>query len=198
MTELRCLKRGATQPADAIAYTCPHCGPGGDASDPGILAACYDYAAAARALRDGASLETVMAMLERLRSLVSIRFSVATLEFLRKNGRIGAAAALLGGLLSIKPMLEYHDGVMNAVGRPRGAKRALQDTVAGVRDYVARYGPSRAWFIYTQSREDVEPLRDACVKLGIQEVRTYQAGAVITSHIGPHAYAVCLEPLQIL
>ena len=53
MTELRCLKCGATQPADAIAYTCPHCGPGGDASDQGILNARYVHPAAARALRDG-------------------------------------------------------------------------------------------------------------------------------------------------
>ena len=152
----------------------------------------------ARALRDGASLEAVMAMLERLRSLVSIRFSVATLEFLRKNGRIGAAQALIGSLLNVKPLLEFRDGVLRPVSRPRGTARALQETADAAREYVARHGPSRAWFIYTQSREDVEPLRDACVKLGIQEVRTYQAGAVITSHIGPHAYAVCLEPLQIL
>ena len=152
---------------------------------------------AARALGDGASLAELNALFERLRRIVSIHFTVATLEFLRKNGRIGAAAALLGGLLSIKPMLEYHDGVMNAVGRPRGAKRALQDTVAGVRDYVARYGPSRAWFIYSQAPADVQALREACLDLDVTEARSAQVGAVIASHVGPHAYGVCLEPINL-
>ncbi|HEX2865213.1 MAG TPA: DegV family protein, partial [Deinococcales bacterium] len=131
---------------------------------------------AARMIQQGASLAAVTAALERLRHVVSIRFSVATLDFLRKNGRIGAAQALLGSLLNVKPLLEFRDGVLHPLGRPRGAGRALQETLDGVRAYLNQHGPSRAWFIYTQAREDVEPLRQACLNLGVREVRTHQAG----------------------
>ncbi|HEX2865212.1 MAG TPA: DegV family protein, partial [Deinococcales bacterium] len=152
---------------------------------------------AARLLSGGAGLVEVLDLLGRLRHLVSIRFSVATLEFLRKNGRIGAAQAFFGGLLNVRPLLEYQDGEMHAAGRPRGAERALQETVSGVTDYVNRHGKSRAWFIYSQSPEDAAPLQAACRGLDLEVVRSHQVGAVIASHVGPRAYGVCLEPLNV-
>ena len=81
--------------------------------------------AAARAARDGAAAEQVE---ERARSVARrarLVFYVDTLEHLRKGGRIGAAAALLGTALSVKPLLHVVDGAIAPLERVRTASRAV-------------------------------------------------------------------------
>src|SRR5690606_40799528 len=53
----------------------------------------------------GATLDDIMPALETIRDTNFVVFTVGTLEFLQKNGRIGRASALLGGLLNVKPLL---------------------------------------------------------------------------------------------
>ena len=74
-------------------------------------------------LEEGQSLEAVLAELERLRRDHFVRFSVATLEFLKRGGRIGGAQAFLGALLNLKPVLTLKEGRVEAAGRARGKKR---------------------------------------------------------------------------
>lgn len=74
-------------------------------------------------LEEGQSLEAVLAELERLRRDHFVRFSVATLEFLKRGGRIGGAQAFLGTLLNLKPVLTLKEGRVEAAGRARGKKR---------------------------------------------------------------------------
>ena len=147
-------------------------------------------------LRGGASASEVIAALEKVRPKADIRFTVATLDFLRKNGRIGGAQALLGGLLNIKPLLRLADGRVEAAGRARGAQKALADTVEMLRTYVASNGPTRASYLYADNPESVEGLRRAGKDLGITEFEVHRIGAVIASHVGPGTYGVCLEPVN--
>ena len=60
---------------------------------------------AVRLLKAGSSLDEVITVLKRVRPLTNLRFSVGSLDYLKKNGRIGGAQALIGGLLNIKPRL---------------------------------------------------------------------------------------------
>lgn len=71
-------------------------------------------------LSQGHTLEDALSELERIRRDHFVRFSVATLEFLRRGGRIGGAQALLGTLLGIKPILTLKEGRVEAAGRARG------------------------------------------------------------------------------
>ncbi|AEB11907.1 DegV family protein [Marinithermus hydrothermalis] len=141
-------------------------------------------------LQAGRELPEILAELERIRADHRVRFTVATLEFLRRNGRIGGAQALLGTLLNIKPILEVRDGRVDAAGRARGEKKALAEMVRSFREWAQGREKIRVYFMYTADARAVENLRDAILSSGlpVEEVYTSEIGAVIASHAGPGTY----------
>jgi fatty acid kinase fatty acid binding subunit len=94
----------------------------------GIVA--LDAAAAAEA---GGDLETVAAAAMSSRQRIGLFGALASLDNLRKGGRLGSAQALLGGLLDIKPVLEIRDGVLELESRPRTRSRSLEHVAAKAR-----------------------------------------------------------------
>ncbi|MFN3265427.1 MAG: DegV family protein [Deinococcales bacterium] len=152
---------------------------------------------ALRLVSAGSSVEEIKATLEKVSQHANLRFSVASLDYLKKNGRIGGAQALLGGLLGVKPILHLVDGKIEAAGRERGARAALENVVKNLREYVAKHGQVRAAYIYTDKPEDVALAREEGQKLGVQEFGTIQCGAVIAAHVGPGTYGVLAEPVNV-
>ncbi len=152
---------------------------------------------AQRLAASGASIESIKATLDKLITLTNLRFCVASLDFLKKNGRIGGAQALLGGLLGFKPILHLVDGKIEAAGRERGSRAALENVVKNLREYTAKHGQVRAAYVYTDKPEDVEPAREEGKKLGVQEFGVIQCGAVISAHVGPGTYGILMEPVQV-
>ncbi len=137
-------------------------------------------------LSQGKGLEEVISELERIRDDHIIRFMVATLEYLRKNGRIGGAEAFLGNLLNIKPILTVRNGIVDAAGRARGEKRALKEMVKTFKEWSAGRSKVRVFFLYTGAEAAVENLRHEILSLaGTEEIYTSEIGAVIASHVGP-------------
>jgi len=141
-------------------------------------------------LSEGAELEGVVRELERMRDDHIVRFVVATLDYLRKNGRIGGAQAILGNLLNIKPILTVREGVVDAAGRVRGEKRALKEMVKTFSEWRQGREQVRIFYLYTGAEEAVHALREEIRSLGggIEEVYTSEIGAVIASHTGPGIY----------
>lgn len=152
---------------------------------------------AVRMLREGKTLEDVVATLERVKRVTDLRFSVGSLDFLKKNGRIGGAQALIGGLLGIKPILHLNDGRVEAAGRERGPRAALENCIKHLREYKAKHGEVRAAYIYADKPEDVDALRVAGREIGVHEFAVLQTGAVISSHVGPGTYGVLAEPVNV-
>ncbi len=85
----------------------------------------FPVLAAARAARDGADAEEVEAAVQRTATSTDVLFYVDTLEHLRRGGRIGAAAALLGTALAVKPLLHVVDGRIAPLEKVRTASKAL-------------------------------------------------------------------------
>jgi len=81
---------------------------------------------AARRARDGASLEEVVSEVEVRRDREHLFAALDTLEYLRKGGRIGGAQAMLGSMLSIKPVITVLDGAVESAGRVRTRSKALR------------------------------------------------------------------------
>jgi DegV family protein with EDD domain len=81
---------------------------------------------AARRARAGVDIDTLLAEMEDRRSRAHLFATLDTLEFLRKGGRIGGAQALLGSMLSIKPVITVHDGVVEPAGKVRTRSKALR------------------------------------------------------------------------
>lgn len=90
--------------------------------------------AAARAARDGRSLDEVAALVEDMVGRTRVFGALDTLDNLKKGGRIGNAQAILGSLLSIKPLIEIRDGVVHEAGKPRTRGKALRQLVDKLRE----------------------------------------------------------------
>jgi DegV family protein with EDD domain len=140
-----------------------------------------------RRLDRGTSDEEIDALVERYRGGARLLFTVDTLEFLQRGGRIRRGAAMAGQLLSVKPILTIRDGEVVPLKRVRGNQKAMQEFVTqfteGSRDSSAlRVGiahadaPSRA----EQLRKMVRGERPQAV---IELVTTL--GAVVGTHAGP-------------
>lgn len=98
----------------------------------------FSVIAAARAGRDGASLEDIQGVVADHAERAHIIFVVQTLEYLKRGGRIGGAQAFMGSLLKVKPVLELSDGVVAPVTRVRTMRKAH----AAIADRVREQAPN--------------------------------------------------------
>lgn len=148
---------------------------------------------AARMRDEGAEFDDVVDAMERIRDSNFLLFTVGTLDFLQKGGRIGAASAFVGGLLNIKPILSLDDGALAPVTRARGAKKAQREIVSRLSDYrQAHQGTLRVNFLHIQDPDAASALRDAVTDAGIEfsDGGVHEFGAVIASHVGPGTYGL--------
>jgi DegV family protein with EDD domain len=151
----------------------------------------------AAALRDsGASPEQIVSALGSIRDSNLPLFTVASLDFLQKGGRIGRASALLGSLLNIKPILSLEDGKIVPLGRARGNKKALAELVSQVRSHRQRFpGTLVLNFLHVQDPAAAEQVRAALTEAGIefQGGKVYEIGAVVAAHVGPGTYGLYMH-----
>lgn len=151
---------------------------------------------AARMRDAGASLEDILKAIETIRDTNFVAFTVGTMEFLQKGGRVGRASALVGSLLSIKPILTLEDGKVAPLTRARGLKKAQQEMVDRVKAYAAASpGPVVLNLIHVQDPSAADGLRQAIDAAGV-EYRfggVHEIGAVIASHVGPNTFGFYLH-----
>jgi DegV family protein with EDD domain len=155
----------------------------------------YAVTSAALAAEAGDGAEEVAAIAEKRATGASILFYVDTLEYLRRGGRIGAASALLGSALSVKPLLHLVDGRIAPLDRVRTSARALArleelavEQAAGQRVDLAVHHLAAAG----RAEELAERLRARLPDAG--EVYVGQVGAVVGAHVGPGMLAVVVSP----
>ena len=139
--------------------------------------------AAAEAAARGKSLEEVVAEVERTREGLDMWFCLDTLEYLRRGGRIGAAQALVGSALRIKPILTFGTEI-SPVGRVRTKKRALERMRAYLHELRER--EASAWFIqHAQSAEDAAALvTEGRSIFGTEPLFCTEVGPVLGAHLG--------------
>jgi len=145
---------------------------------------------AAEMAREGASKGQILEATDRLLKGIRIYFLVDTLEYLQRGGRIGKAAALIGGLLNIKPILTVQDGVVASVDKTRGTKKAMARIVELLE---AEFGGQPVhvgigWSKYDEHAKEL--LARVREKFDVRSVREVQLGGVIGAHVGPGASAV--------
>jgi DegV family protein with EDD domain len=146
----------------------------------------------------GSALEAVEAAHARADSATSL-FYVDTLEYLRRGGRIGAAAALFGGALSVKPLLKIEDGRVANLEKVRTAGKALNRLEALVLE-AAGDRQVDVCVAHLASHDRAGQLaerlgEELADNLGGREVWCTEVGAVLGAHVGPGMVAVCVAPL---
>ncbi|CAA9550820.1 MAG: DegV family protein [uncultured Thermoleophilia bacterium] len=149
-----------------------------------------------RLLDDGTDVAGVERWLERFRRHAGVVFSVETLEYLRRGGRIGAARALVGGLLSVRPILAVEDGEVRPVRRVRGGRKALEALVEELGARTPAGHGLRAIVAHAAAADRAEELaaaiRAARPEVVLEPVTTI--GAVVGAHAGPGTVGVAFAP----
>lgn len=125
-------------------------------------------------------------------------FYVDTLEYLRRGGRIGAAQALLGTALAVKPLLHLEDGRIVPLEKVRTSARAIARMKA-IAVEAARAEPGRVLVAvhHLAAPEKAEALRDELIEAipNADEILISEIGAVLGVHVGPGMLAIIVVPV---
>ena len=151
--------------------------------------------AAARAARDGASLDEVAALAEDLVSRTHVLFLLDTLEYLKRGGRIGSASAFIGTLLKFHPLLGLIDGEVTPIARPRSKQKGVTALLSRLE---AAGGVEQAAIIVANDQATASDLATQVASLtGVSVPPSTTIGPVIGAHAGPGlvgvAYTVASE-----
>jgi len=151
--------------------------------------------AAARAAAEGQDAQQVVQLLEKIKQSMNVIFTVETLEYLHKGGRIGGATAFLGSALSIKPILYVKDGRIEPLERARTRKRAVAHLLELVEEKV---GKSEAHFavLHCEADEEARELGEQVkAKFNCAELVIAEAGPIIGTHAGPGTLGLSFYPV---
>jgi DegV family protein with EDD domain len=141
----------------------------------------------------GASIPQILQRVDELRSRADIAAVFETLKYLAKGGRIHKAQALLGSILSIKPILSIRDGMTVPVAKVRTLQQGLEWIVERLRAELSRLGSKKLWLCF----EDVDNLewreraKDRLLKeFMVERYWELAISPAAGAHIGPGAWAV--------
>ncbi len=143
--------------------------------------------------RQGADIDAVAAWVEANKLRAQAFFTVDNLVYLQRGGRVSAAAAAIGSLLDLKPILtETREGKLSAAAKVRGRKKAIgyiiDQAVANVVDQTESIG----LVLHADCPEDAEKLAATLrEKLPDMVIRVENVGPVIGTHAGPGTVAFC-------
>jgi DegV family protein with EDD domain len=142
-----------------------------------------------RRLARGTTDEEIETLLERFHRECGVIFTVETLEFLQRGGRIGRAAALAGSLLNVRPILAIEAGVVTAVARVRGRQKALAEFQRRFEAATEDRPGLRVAIAHADTAEWVGTLSELVwrVRPKAEIEFTASLGAVVGTHAGPGA-----------
>jgi DegV family protein with EDD domain len=159
------------------------------------MGAGFAVLAAARAAVAGADAAAVAETARTTAAATRTFFVVDTLEHLRRGGRIGSAAAVLGSALAVKPVLHVHEGRVVPLEKVRTSARALNRLVQRAVE-AAGQGPVSIAVHHLAAAERAERLaaeiRDRLPQL--RELHVSELGAAIGAHVGPGAVGIVVAP----
>lgn len=142
-----------------------------------------------RRLARGTTDEEIDALIERFHSHCDVLFTVETLEYLQRGGRIGKAQAIAGGLLNLRPVLSVEDGVVVPVARVRGKQKTLAEFERRFVEATTDGPGLRVAIAHADAEEWVGTLSELAwrVRPNAEIEFTSTLGAVVGAHAGPGA-----------
>ena len=151
----------------------------------------FQVLAAARAARDGASLEETKQVALKAYDHIGVYFVVDTLKYLHAGGRIGGGKRFMGTALNIKPVLEIRDGKIEAVKSVISINKALEAMVQLVETDIQGRTPVRISVFHALAEEKARALLDTTAKrLHAEEAILSYVSPVIGCHVGPGTLSI--------
>ncbi|MCQ4043539.1 DegV family protein [Streptantibioticus rubrisoli] len=165
--------------------------------DTGMVAMALGFPvlAAAEAAQSGGTVDDAVAAAEKRAAGTSAYFYVDTLDYLRRGGRIGAAQALLGSALAVKPLLQLAEGRIQLLEKVRTASRAI----ARLEEVVAERAGQAVVDIAVHHLAAADRAETLAERLrarvpGVAELHVSEVGAVIGAHTGPGLLGAVVSP----
>lgn len=158
----------------------------------GITMAQIAYMAA-----DGYSVDQILARTKEILPTSRIMFTVGTLEYLQKGGRIGKVASLAGSILNLKPMIQLYNGELNPAGTVRGRNKSIDRVITMVKEYFdqtgERYEDYDFCLAYGTYLDDIKKIKGMTEELIGRTIDFpfCRIGVTIGTNTGPDALGVC-------
>ena len=156
--------------------------------------------AAARAAKAGWNLKAILERLEMIREKTEVIYTLETLEYLARGGRIGRVQALMGSVLKIKPIIrvDHRDGKYTTVAKGRTVN---QNLVTIVDHIAAMYGSIPLWATVLHGRfaESAEILsKSMSTHLNIKKMEILRISPVLGVHTGPGIVGAAVMPIELV
>lgn len=146
---------------------------------------------AAKAAKEGKSKQEILSQLRQRIAAARILFVVDTLEYLHKNGRIGKAQALVGGLLNVKPLLALEDGIVSPVEKVRGKAKARERMIERVLETAPPGSVEMGAILHACAPDEAQ---EVAARLGQQygglTFHVEELGPTVGTHAGPGTLGV--------
>ncbi|WP_343345052.1 DegV family protein [Terrisporobacter petrolearius] len=142
---------------------------------------------AAEMINEGKTIEEVFKALDEIKEKYVLMFSVDTLEYLKKGGRISSTKATVGSLLNIKPILEVKDGLVSQVGQVRGKKNVLNKMIECIKERLGDDLEQEEVYIgYSDDLKEREKLAEIAKEVfKPKKIGYFIIGTCVGSHSGP-------------
>jgi DegV family protein with EDD domain len=160
----------------------------------------FQVLAAARAAKAGWSLKAILERLERIRDTTEVIYTLDTLEYLARGGRIGRVQALMGSVLKIKPVIrvDHNDGKYTTVSKGR----TITQNLGVIVDHIAdMYGSIPLWATVLHGRfaESADALAELMrEKLNIKKMEILRISPVLGVHTGPGIVGTAVVPSDLI
>ena len=146
---------------------------------------------AARRLREGQTMEDVVAYLNDIFTRMETVLTVYSLKIVRKSGRVSAAAAVAGDVLGIHPVFTLNGGVSKVVKKVRGNKAVCQSACRYVKEHIKEGAP---YYLGISNPEYVQEYEQELTQmLGYPPAMRFELGAAVLSNTGPEAIGIIYE-----
>ncbi len=148
----------------------------------------WQVLAAARAREAGGDAQAMIAAADHVRQRVAVIFTVDTLEYLHRGGRIGAAAKLLGTALQLKPqlVLDAESGIIEPGARVRTRRKALESVYEAFFERVDGSKTLNLTVLHVAAREDADEMAERLMQThNCSEIIVGDVSPILGVHAGP-------------
>jgi DegV family protein with EDD domain len=150
----------------------------------------------ARAALAGASLDQILALLQRMIPVTHMVQTADTLKYLYMGGRIGLAKRLMGTMLNIKPLIGMKDGVIVALGMAHSHMQAYNQMAVYVGEAVGQ-SKIKVAYVHAGAQQEVQKLKKIVeANLNVVESLIAELSPALAVHTGPGTLGLCFYPVE--
>ncbi|MGG7179076.1 DegV family protein [Clostridium paraputrificum] len=152
---------------------------------------------AAKMIQDGKSFEEIIEALPKHRERVNCYFTLSTLEYLKKGGRIGKVAGTIGEILSLKPIIHVgDDGVYHTYSKVRGRNQSINKIREILNTYLEK-GKCNLWVLHGDALKECNALYESVKNhSNINKIFTGSIGPALGVHTGPGLVGFVLQEVE--